>query len=100
MTSRATRPERSTRRHGRGPRRLTVLAASFVAAAAGIGLAAVPTASAEPAPTPSPITIQAAERYWACVAVDQVHVGTCLQNPLPDLSGVRTVPDIVGSLLG
>ena len=41
-------------------------------------------------PRPSRSTrrqIQAANRYWACVAVDHRHIGACLENPLPRLGG-------------
>lgn len=48
-----------------------------------------------------PIDIRSTkDRYWACLAVDHVEVGTCIENPLPDLSGYPSVPEIVAGLLG
>ena len=76
-------------------RRLVLLAAAVASVAA---LATPATANAD---TVSPgVDVQAAERYWACVAVDYVEVGTCVSNPFPDLSGYPTVPDLVHDLTG
>lgn len=72
--------------------------AAVAVAGAGLALAAAGGASAAPAETVGPASVAAG--YWACVAIDGVDVGTCLENPLPDLSGVPTVPDTVNGLLG
>lgn len=82
-------------------RRLVLMAA---AAAAVAGVAA-PTALADTDVTnvtndPAPVTVAQAERYWACVAVGYVNVGTCVSNPLPDLSQYPTVPDTIHDLTG
>ena len=49
----------------------------------------------------APIDINSTkDRYWACLAVDHVEVGTCIENPLPDLSGYESLPEIVAGILG
>ena len=79
-------------------RRLVLL----VAAVATVAGAAAPTALADADVTkdPAPVTVAQAERYWACVAVGYVNVGTCVSNPLPDLSQYPTVPDTIHDLTG
>lgn len=79
-------------------RRLVLL----VAAAATVAGVAAPTALADTDVTndPAPVTVEQAERYWACVAVGYVNVGTCVSNPLPDLSQYPTVPDTIHDLTG
>lgn len=65
------------------------------AAAFALGMTAAPTAQAAPAQaTPS---ITASE--WACLAVGELDLGLCLDNPLPDTSGLPTVPEILDDLL-
>lgn len=73
------------------------IATIAVAGAAAGGLLVAPSADAEPV---EPVNVRASERYWACIAVDHVEVGTCLENPLPDLNDHGSLPAIVGGLLG
>lgn len=74
-------------------------AIAALAVAAGALLA--PQVSAAPVePVDDPVTVTAAERYWACVAVDHVEVGACLGNPYPDLSQHPTVPELVERVTG
>lgn len=83
---------------------------ALVAATSALGvlgvLGAVGHASATPAPTPAPaphvdpLTLAVDEEYWACVALDHVEVGTCIENPLPDLSDVDDLEGLLGALLG
>ncbi len=66
------------------------------AAALALGVTATPTAQAAAVPvTPS---VTASE--WACLAIGEVDLGLCLDNPLPDTSGLPTVPEILDDLLG
>lgn len=46
------------------------------------------------------VEVRAAKDYWACVAVDHVNVGACVENPFPDLSQYPTVPELLDQLLG
>ena len=39
-------------------------------------------------------------RYWACLAVDHVEIGACLENPLPDPSGWPHPTDIIEDQVG
>ena len=39
-------------------------------------------------------------RYWACLAIDHVEIGACLENPLPDPSGWPHPTDIVEDRVG
>lgn len=76
--------------------RRIALATSTGLAAAAIGFFAVPTADAAPAePVPS---VTASE--WACLAVGEVDLGLCIDNPIPDTSGLPTVPEILDDVLG
>lgn len=77
-------------------RRIT-LAAGSAGLAAAIGLLAVPTADAAPA-EPVPTTVTASE--WACLALGEVDLGLCVDNPIPDTSGLPTVPEILDDVLG
>lgn len=81
-------------------RRLGLVAAA-AALAGGLGLAelssvANATAGSEPI---EPVDVAVSDDYWACLALDYVEVGTCIENPLPDLSGYPTVPDMLHRLL-
>ena len=38
--------------------------------------------------------------YWACLALDHVEVGTCLENPLPDPSQWPPLQQIIKDLTG
>ncbi len=80
-------------------RRITALWA-IGAATLAMGIVATPTAQATPTPkpVPTPSTITASE--WACLAVAGVDVGLCLDNPVPDTSGLPTVPEILDDVLG
>lgn len=79
-------------------RRLVLMVAAAVVAAGVAAPAAV--ADADATNDPAPVTLEQAERYWACVAVGYVNVGTCVSNPLPDLSQYPTVPDTIHDLTG
>ena len=81
-------------------RRLGLVAATAVIAG-GFGVARHATASpAEPvAPAIEPAAVTVDDDYWACLALDYVDVGMCLENPLPDLSQYPTVPDMLDDLL-
>ena len=59
------------------------LAAVAVAAALAAGLGSAHVASADLLDDGVDVR-SAKERYWACVAVDTIQVGTCLRNPLPN----------------
>lgn len=79
--------------------------ALFAAAIAAMTALVAPAAQADTAsPTESreipEVSVQQAERYWACVAVGYVDVGACVSNPLPDLSQYPTVPDTIHDLTG
>lgn len=80
-------------------RRLALLigacTAAFALTGAGIAHADVLDGGDQPS-----VDVEAAERYWACIAIDHVEVGACLSNPLPDLSEYPTVPDMVDDLTG
>lgn len=81
-------------------------AVGTVLAAGAIGVFAIPTADAAPAPAPVtepatdavPAAMTASE--WACFALGGVDVGLCLDNPIPDTSGLPTVPEILEDTLG
>ncbi len=77
-------------------RRIT-LAAGSAALAGAIGFLAVPTADAAPS-EPVPTTVTASE--WACLALGEVDLGLCVDNPIPDTSGLPTVPEILDDVLG
>ena len=100
------------------PRRLAA-AALATALAAGVGAAQI--AHADPAVDPGTVDDVTApaealqlpldglgevdlysigQRYWACLAVDGVDFGLCLDNPLPDTSQLPTVPELLGQLGG
>lgn len=67
--------------------------------AAAIGVFAVPTADAAPAADPlESTTVTASE--WACIALGEVDVGLCIDDPIPDTSGLPTVPEILEDTLG
>lgn len=77
--------------------RRIVLATGTGIAAAALGFVAVPTADAAPA-EPVPAAVTASE--WACLALGEVDLGLCLDNPIPDTSGLPTVPEILDDVLG
>lgn len=85
--------------------RRTALATTAALLVAG-GSVAAGVASADTAETVEPtdvtqsLRLRASERYWACLAIDHVDIGTCVENPLPDLNDYGSVPQIVGSLTG
>jgi hypothetical protein len=66
------------------------------------GLGSTHAAMADTAPSSdAPVDIRSTkDRYWACLAVDHVEVGTCIENPLPDLSGYDSLPEIIARILG
>lgn len=64
-------------------------------AALALGAAATPAAQAAPAAPAEPVTTA----EWACLAVGEIDLGLCLDNPIPDTSGLPTVPEILGNLL-
>ncbi len=76
--------------------RRIALATGTGIAAATIGFFAVPTADAAPA-EPIPTTVTASE--WACLALGEVDLGLCLDNPIPDTSDWPTVPEILDDVL-
>ena len=78
-------------------RRRLGLVAAAAALAGGVGLADHATAELDPV---EPVDVTVSDDYWACLALDYVEVGTCIENPLPDLSGYPTVPDTLRRLLG
>ena len=65
------------------------VAAVAIAAALAAGLGGAHVASAGPVDVTTP-----RERYWACVAVDTVDVGTCVGNPLPDPNDLLPRPPV------
>lgn len=72
-------------------------------AAATVALTGGVIAAQHAGADPEPATVErseAGDQYWACLALDHVDVGTCVSNPLPDLSGYPTVPDLLDSLIG
>lgn len=75
------------------------LAAVAAALAGGFGVAGHADAAPVPEPRDVPTAVAVDDDYWACLALDYVEVGMCLENPLPDLSEYPTVPDIVNGLL-
>lgn len=77
--------------------RRTALATGTGVAAATLAFIAVPTADAAPT-EPVPATVTASE--WACLALGEVDLGLCLDNPIPDTSGLPTVPEILEDVLG
>ena len=79
----------------RSNRRRTALA-GLGAAALALGVAAAPSAQAAPAVDASSVTAS----EWACLAVGEIDLGLCIDNPIPDTSGLPTVPEILGNLLG
>ena len=83
-------------------RRRVATAIGTALTAATIGIFAIPTADATPAPAPAtdavPTTVTASE--WACLALGEVDIGLCLDNPIPDTSGLPTVPEILEDTLG
>lgn len=82
-------------------RRRTALLAAVVAGASLLTPQALADEAGDRPAVGDVIDVQTAqERYWACVALDHVHVGTCLENPLPDVSGYPTVPDTLRRVLG
>lgn len=68
------------------------------AAALALGLSAAPTAQAAPAQATATPSVTASE--WACLAIGEIDLGLCLDNPLPDTSGLPTVPELLEDLLG
>lgn len=77
-------------------RRLGLVAAASTLVG-GFGLAEAATAQSEPVERTN---VAVSGDYWACLALDYVEVGACLENPLPDMSGYPTVPDTLRGLLG
>lgn len=77
-------------------RRLTAAAAVGVALAFGLGST---TASADPAPQEVP-QISLTSAYWACLVIEELNVGTCIENPLPDASQLPSIPGLLDLLGG
>ncbi len=80
--------------------RLHKLAAGIVVAVVTVlvGALALPSAEATPAPVAvAPPDVSASE--WACLAVAGVDLGLCLENPVPDLGALPTVPELLGGVL-
>lgn len=77
--------------------RRIAIALGTAASAATIGVLAVPTAEAAPT-EPVPASVTASE--WACLALGEVDLGLCIDNPIPDTSGLPTVPEILDDVLG
>lgn len=72
-------------------RRIGILAVT----AFGLGtLGAAGHAVADPA-----VEVPVNDEYWACIAIDHVEIGTCVENPLPDLGEAQTIEDVVEALL-
>lgn len=69
-------------------RRRLALALSAAALAGGVATAHVAQAD----------TATVDKRYWACLAIDHVEVGACLDNPLPDPREWPTKDEIVDSV--
>ena len=77
-------------------RRLTAVA---VAAALLGGLGTAHVAAADSG-AEEPVDVRSMkEKYWACVAVDHVEIGACIENPFPDMSGYPSVPQLLDQLL-
>ncbi|WP_436796224.1 hypothetical protein [Actinospongicola halichondriae] len=77
----------------------TIAATAVLGATLALGAVALPSAQATPEPaTIAPPAVTASE--WACLAVGGVDLGLCLDNPVPDTSGLPTVPEILGDVLG
>ena len=77
-------------------RRLVLLLASIALASGTFGAV---SAHAEPS-APAPTVDSTSGRYWACVALNWVDVGTCLRNPLPDPSTVPSVRQVIYDVSG
>ncbi len=75
--------------------RLHKLAAGIVVAVVTVLVGALALPSAEA--TPAPPDVSASE--WACLAVAGVDLGLCLENPVPDLGALPTVPELLGGVL-
>jgi hypothetical protein len=67
-------------------------------AVVSLGLFFGPTADAAPAADALPSEVTASE--WACLAVGEIDVGLCIDDPVPDTSGLPTVPEILDDVLG
>lgn len=78
-------------------RRLVLVLA---AVAATFGTFGAVTAQASPVDAEAPSVDTTSKEYWACVAIDHVEVGACLENPLPDPSGLPSVRQAVYDATG
>ena len=77
------------------------IAAAVAVAALCAGAGSTHAAMADTHSSDAPVDIRSTkDRYWACLAVDHVEVGTCIENPLPDLSGYDSLPEIIAGILG
>lgn len=68
-------------------RRLILLAAAYAAALGSFGAVSALTTAADTGPPPA----ETVAGYWACVAIDEVNIGACLANPLPDPSSLPSI---------
>ncbi len=76
-------------------RRRTAAVAFSTAGILALGAFTLPTAQAEPV-----VPEKAIAAEWACLAVGEVDLGLCLDNPIPDISALPTVPETLADLLG
>ena len=77
-------------------RRIAAAIATTAVLCGGLGSAHVAMADTGD----EPVDIRSTrDRYWACVAVDYVEIGTCIENPLPDMSAYPSVPEMVDRVL-
>ena len=87
-------------------RRTTAVLAGTIlglASVAGLGLRADAEPAADPVPVRSvaeDLDVQRAGEYWACLVLDYVEAGTCLEDPLPDPSQLPSVRQLVYDLTG
>ena len=72
----------------------------IAALVAGVALAGGGGSVAHAAATDDVSVNQTQERYWACLAVDHVEIGTCVKNPYPDPSTWPHPTDIVEGVVG
>jgi hypothetical protein len=79
-------------------RRRRIAAAIAIAAVACGGLGSAHVAMADTGDAPVDVR-STRDRYWACLAVDHVEIGTCVENPLPDMSEYPSVPEMVDQVL-
>ncbi len=87
----------------RTTRRTSALIAAGALALGSLGGVAAVAHADDASDTPPAVQPEVAPMtsgYWACVALDHVHVGACLENPLPDPSGLPSVRQVLFDLTG